>query len=78
MTTIVTPVTKTEKLRFERRAKKFGYALKDFSRLAMAQFAPEPSEEAVFTDEALASIKRAELDFKQGRSRTIKTLAELV
>lgn len=77
MTTITIPVTKTEKARYERRARKFGYALNDFSRLAMKTFVPEPTEEEIFTDEALASIRRAEEDIAKGRFYSIRRLKNL-
>ena len=39
--------------------------------------AEEPKEEEVFTPEALASIRRSESQFVEGRYRKIKSLKEL-
>lgn len=90
MTTIVIPVTKTEKIRLERRAKKFGYALGDFTRLAVEQFVPElatkddldwdnlPTEDiSLFKPSFVRKLKQSLREMKDGKVTKVESLLDL-
>jgi len=62
-------VSKTDKIKFTKKAKTHGLSLSEFARAAMEQFNPSQAEE----EEALASLLR---QMKEGTETAHKSLTE--